>query len=174
MFEAPTKSQVTELVTSVYEHSERTLQPTKPFMLVRVLPRTMISPGGIILPEKQNKPNIEGVVLAVYEPYWDKATTVRDGEEIDISTFVECDIKVGDHIVFPHYVGLPDSFLDDQEYRMVKEDDAVATLEYRPKGWLKEQVDDVLKGHVGYEVNSLLRYFYVIPKIMDSKTTSGK
>jgi len=182
--EAKLKSEMTELVMRMYEDTERYLQPMKPFLLVRTLPRSVVSSGGILLPEKQNKPNVESVVLAVYEPYWEKVDKIsEDGKHFDISVYNECDVKVGDHIIHPHYVGLPDSFLDEREYRLIKEDDAVCILHYRGKDELRKAVIDcmletlkqpidnrtVLNGYV----EALMEKFDVVPKIMHSKTTSG-
>src|ERR1035437_9923120 len=133
--EAVSKREMTDLVQRVYAETERIIQPLKPFILVRTLPRSTVTAGGILMPEKQNKPNIEAVVLAVYEPYWEIVDKVsEDGKHSDISVYNECDIKVGDHIIMPHFVGLPDSFLDEREYRLIKEDDATAVLHYREKG----------------------------------------
>jgi co-chaperonin GroES (HSP10) len=185
--EAKTKQEMTELVQKMYLATERFLQPLKPFILVRVLPRATVSAGGIHLPEKQNKPNIEAVVLAVYEPYWEKVQTSTrdDGKVEDTSVYNECDIKVGDHIIMPHFVGLPDSFLDDREYRLVKEDDAVAVLHYRRKGALQETIRQLLLNTMecrdGSETTmlnafaeALLDHFDIVPKVMYSVTTSGK
>jgi co-chaperonin GroES (HSP10) len=170
-----TKGKVTELVQMAYLESERDIQPMAPFILIRTLPRATISSGGIILPEKQNKPNSEAVVLRVYEPYWEKveSRTREDGKTEDISVWNECDVHVGDHIIFPHHCGLPDSFLDEREYRLIREDDAIATLHYRPKGWLRTQIQHILNAHLLDEAGALMRYFDITPKEMSPKTKSG-
>lgn len=183
--EAKSKREMTELVEKVYIATERWIQPTKPFILIRTLPRATVSAGGILLPQKQNKPNIEAVVLAVYEPFWEYAKSKRrgDGHVEDISVLHECDIKVGDHIILPHHVGLPDSFLDEREYRLIKEDDAVAVLHYREKGELRRMVrEDILEAIeqsssaklVEIALDAVFANYDVVPKVMGCKTTSGK
>lgn len=179
-----TKGKITELVQLAYLESERHIQPMPPFILIRVLPRATISAGGIILPEKQNKPNAEAVVLAVYEPYWEHVDKIdEDGKVFDISVWNECDVHIGDHIIFPHHCGLPDSFLDDQDYRLIREDDAVATLHYERKwhlrGELIYKLDRIERGPNREDpplpdvVDELLEHYYVIPKCMEPKTKSG-
>jgi co-chaperonin GroES (HSP10) len=177
--EAKTKQQMTEWVQKVYADTERYIQPLKPFLLVRTLPRSTITAGGILMPEKQNKPNIESVVLAVYEPYYEHAFAT-DGT--DISVYNECDIKVGDHIVMPHFVGMPDTFLDEREYRLIKEDDAIAVLRYREKGELREMAKEVMikaaivstELRTDATLDALLEHFDIVPKTIYSRTTSGK
>lgn len=182
--EAKSKREVTEMVERAYASTERHIQPLKPFLLVRTLPRSTSMGGVIVLPEKQNKPNLEGVVLAVFKPYWEKVeeTCKEDGKHYDISVYNECDVKVGDHIVFPHFVGLPDSFLDDQEYRLIKEDDAIAVLHYREKDATLKEVVSILLEHsrdkITHRYNSmakaLMEKFDLVPKGLTSQTTSGK
>jgi co-chaperonin GroES (HSP10) len=181
--EAKSKREMTDLVERMYADTERWLQPLKPFILVRTLPRSTVTAGGVLMPEKQNKPNIEAVVLAVYKPYWEKVDKVsEDGKRFDISVFNECDIKVGDHIVMPHHVGLPDSFLDEREYRLIKEDDAVAVLHYREKGWLKEQLMQLVSqleaglgdSRYGLIAEMIQEKFDLVPKVIYSRTTSGR
>jgi co-chaperonin GroES (HSP10) len=185
--EAKTKQQLTEWIQKVYEETERFIQPLKPFMLIRTLPRSTITAGGILMPEKQNKPNIEAVVLAVYKPYWEHATDAQGG---DISVYNECDVKVGDHIILPHFVGQPDTFLDEREHRLIREDDAIATLHYREKGELKAHVMAVIANKVVEDVlvvgksdlhaaldamiQGLFEEFDIVPKTIYSRITSGK
>jgi len=176
--EAKLKSEMTELVTRMYAETERYIQPMPPFLLVRTLPRSTVTAGGILMPEKQNKPNIESVVLAVYEPYWEVAETrVReDGKTEDVSVLNTCDIKVGDHIIHPHHVGLPDTFLDEREYRLIAEDDAIAVLHYQKKNWLRDELyglaDDI--GVAADIIDKILENYDLVPKVIYSRTTSGK
>src|ERR1035437_4068038 len=184
--EAVSKREMTDLVQRVYAETERIIQPLKPFILVRTLPRSTVTAGGILMPEKQNKPTIEAVVLAVYEPYWEKAyeRALIPAEDRDISVWNECDIKVGDHIVMPHFVGLPDSFLDEREYRLIKEDDAIAVLHYREKGELHDMVRAVMLDEFKFNdsnskmldkiTDAILKKFDVVPKVIYSKTTSDR
>ena len=190
--EARTKAEMTEWVAKVYKDTERDIQPMPPFILIRTLPRSIISAGGIYMPDKHNKPNIEAVVLKVYEPYWEtvELTVREDGKTEDISVWNECDIKVGDHIILPHYVGLPDTFLDAKEYRLIREDDAIARLHYREKGELRQMVleiavQGIIKprslGHstegtatmFASAVDAIMENFDVIPKVIHSRTLSG-
>ena len=190
--EARTKAEMTEWVERVYKATEREIQPMPPFIFIRTLPRSTISSGGIYMPDKQNKPNIEAVVLKVYEPYWEvvESRTREDGKTEDISVWNECDVEVGDHIILPHHVGLPDSFLDAKEYRLIREDDAIARLHYWEKGTLREMVLETVRGSImkprslghstdsagtmfGQAVDAILENFDIIPKEMASKTLSG-
>ena len=186
--EAKSKREMTDLVERMYAETERYLQPLKPFIFVRTLPRSTVTAGGVLMPEKQNKPNIEAVVLAVYEPYVEKVFERAFIENVgwvdrDISVFNECDIKVGDHIIMPHFVGLPDSFLDEREYRLIKEDDATAVLHYREKGELRQIVKDGMLQALSTSdgnnsilddyLDALFVHFDVVPKEIQSRTTSG-
>jgi len=185
--EAHTKREMVDWVQKVYAETERYIEPMPPFIFVRTLPRATITSSGIILPEKQNKPNIEGIVLAVYKPFWEKVEKVTEnGVKSDISVYNECDIKVGDHVVLPHHCGLPDSFLDEREYRLIREDDAIATVHYREKGWLEKELKDLML-HQTVEVQrddaeTIIRFiirllqdkFDLVPKEILSRTTSGK
>src|ERR1035437_437259 len=185
--EAVSKREMTDLVQRVYAETERIIQPLKPFILVRTLPRSTVTAGGVLMPEKQNKPNIEAVVLAVYKPYVEKVFEHAFVENVgwvdrDISVFNECDIKVGDHIIMPHFVGLPDSFLDEREYRLIKEDDATAVLHYREKGELRKLLIDcirALRSEPKYisllegTADKIIDTFDLVPKEIQSRTTSG-
>lgn len=179
--EARTKAEMTEYVQKVYAATERWIEPMPPFILIRTLPRSTISAGGILMPEKQNKPNIEAVVLAVYKPYWEKveSRTRDDGRTEDISVWNECDIRVGDHVILPHHCGLPDSFLDEKEYRLIREDDAIATLHYREKGELRNEIiQTAITAEIGAApftkiVDTLLEHYDIIPKVIYSRTLSG-
>src|ERR1700733_6746469 len=169
------------MVQQAYIDRERDIQPMPPFILIRTLPRATVSSGGILLPEKQNKPNAEAVVLAVYKPYWEKVDKIDEGgKRFDISVWNECDVHVGDHIIFPHHCGLPDSFLDEKEYRLIREDDAVATLHYNRKNHLRDMLYaladefDDMAGSTEHELmDKVLEHYYVIPKQMNPKTKSG-
>lgn len=92
------------------------LRPLYPWVLVRVLPRTQ-KQGSIYLPEKQNKPTIEGIVLRTYPD------TVRERKPRS------CAVKTGDQVTFPHYEGLPIPFLPEHEYRIIKETVITSVLE---------------------------------------------
>lgn len=179
--EAKTKQQLTAYVEQVYAATERIYEPMPPFLLVRTLPRSTITAGGIILPEKQNKPNIEAIVVAVYKPFWEKAF---DANDRDVSVWNECDLKVGDHIVMPHHVGLPDNFLDEREYRFIREDDAICRIDYYDKGEVRKMVRKVMvealtDAEPGEKITdsvcrALFEQFDVMPKVIYSRTTSGK
>ncbi|MDE2099986.1 MAG: co-chaperone GroES [Patescibacteria group bacterium] len=84
-------------------------RPMFPWVLVRVLER-MRKVGSIWTPEKQNKVALEGMVLAVWE------SKLRPNGTVQTS-----DLAPGDHVVFPHFSGLPIPGMDDKKYRVVKE-----------------------------------------------------
>lgn len=181
--EPKTKEQMTKLVEKAYKETGRVIQPMPPFIFIRTLPRSTITDSGLILPQKQNKPNIEAVVLAVYKPFWEKVqtSTREDGKTEDVSVYNECDLKVGDHIVFAHYVGMPDSFLDEREYRVIREDDAVATLQYREKDWLQKELYALVDSNIDREgegtekcVQAILEKYDLVPKDVAPKTLSGE
>ena len=105
----------------------RRLIPKHPYILVRVLPKEHVTPGGIILAENdQNKPMYEGIVVAIWQPY----DEIREKEKHDEQGMIcerviihhECDVKVGERVCFPHYEGLSmHGYLDEKYYRMIRE-----------------------------------------------------
>ena len=140
-------TEVADVVTKMYHSYDRILEPLYPWLLVRPLPKSKLSDGGIILVEKQNKPNHEAVVLATWKPFWENVEkeNTETGEVLKVRVWNESDLKPGDHIVHPHHVGLPDAVLPDNQYRMIREEDVFCTLHYRDSGWLRKELREQLK-----------------------------
>jgi hypothetical protein len=106
----------------------RRLTPRYPYLLVRVLPKEY-KVGSLFIPDlgkgSQSKPNYEGVVLEVWQP-WMKTllTSYGDPDEADSELRVQMQsaLAVGDHVIYPHWAGYPVGFLDAEKYRLVRED----------------------------------------------------
>lgn len=166
---------LTEMVTKLYQETEVQVMPSYPRVLVRVLPKEQMTKGGIMLPEhQQNKPTHEGVVLAVYKPFWKTIiksdrenwerhraqilVEIRDGEgKLEAEkVWIESPVKPGDHVLFPHMaIGIvPVWPLDDGkgDYRLVPDDQILSRLTYAQEStrdWLLGVVDlrpEALKG----------------------------
>jgi len=111
----------------------RMFTPLFPWVFVRVLPKEQVRPSGIILPAKQNKIFHEGIVLAV----WKTGVTSHEGH-LQVRKSELCP---GDHVLFPHWAGLPISGFSEERYRVVKEQEwstekeggIFATVEYASK-----------------------------------------
>jgi hypothetical protein len=161
--------------------------PLYPKMLVRVLPKESKTKGGILLPggKDQSKPVYEGIVLRTYKPFFQKvwvediAWRKENWPEATYYQKVECELKPGDHILFPHieYGITPVWPLDDGvgDYRMVPENVVTCKLEYETetlKQWLGSviQLSDPLSFEV---VNAVLEKADVVRKDLQSLTVSG-
>jgi len=130
---AKLEKQLYKITHAIYDLSVdgRLLVPRHPYILVRVLPKEHITPGGIILPETdQNKPVYEGIVISVWKPYVEirhVATKINGVNSSPIHTdeikiYHECDVKPGDRVAFPHYEGIAlGEYLDDKYYRLIRE-----------------------------------------------------
>lgn len=114
-----------ECAGEIYLRGGQRLTPLQPFVLVRVIPKEMVSAGGIMLPDvRQNKPVAEGIVLETYRPYTQEVPmkrTLPDGTEeeyIGIAHF-ECPLKTGQRILFPYYEGVEHQLLGDN-YKLIR------------------------------------------------------
>lgn len=161
-----------------YRNTDRILETLYPWVLVRPLDRAQ-EKNGIILPGKQNKTTLESVVLATWKPFWEKVYERESGKSYDVLN--ETDVKPGDHVIHPHHVGLPDAYLNDQNYRLVREEDLQGVLHYHSKDWLYTQLLSELIDEGGTTNDAkqvavrLLEKFDIVPKYgYHSKTTSGK
>ncbi len=175
---------LTMQVEEMYRSHDRIVQPLYPWLLVRPLERSTVTASGlVVMPEKQNKPNLESVVLQVWKPFWENVEkeNTKTGEILKVRVWNESDLKPGDHIVHPHYVGLPDSYLNEKDYRYLKEEDVTSKLEYRIKGWLQKELyhlvdtfDFETDGTKNF-VDQVFERFDIVPKYgYHSLTTSGK
>jgi len=173
---------LTAQVIKMYQETDEVRIPRYPWLLIRTLDKTTATRSGLIhLPEKQNKTNHEGVVLATWQPFKTKWWDVEEQKWFEVAN--ESSLKPGDHIIFPHYVGLPDSKLNDQDYRYIREEDVAVIVNYHPKGWILNEFADALsvvegglsKSRLVASAEELLEKFDIVPKYgYSSKTTSGE
>jgi len=177
------KYEIAEMVEQMYRETDRIIEPLYPWVLVRPLPRSTVTQSKlIIMPEVQNKPNLESVVLVTWKPFFENVEKEKqNGQVLKVRVWNESDLKPGDHIVHPHHVGLPDSFLDEKTYRLIREEDATCILHYHENEWLKDQLRDALKAgwdvEVGWDqlMERIFENFDIVPKHgYQSLTTSGK
>jgi len=113
---------------AIQEKYERNIKPIYPRITVEVLGGEH-KVGSIWLPDgagtsKQNRPVYEGVVMDVYEP------TIRivSGKEVLFKPMV----KVGDHIVFPHWSG-DQKGLRHGDTRFIPEPEIIGIVDYVAK-----------------------------------------
>jgi co-chaperonin GroES (HSP10) len=172
-------------VEEMYRSHDRIVMPLYPWVLVRPLDRAGVTDSGlVVMPERQNKPNLESVVLAVWKPFWENVEkeNTRTGEVLKVRVWNASDLAPGDHIVHPHHVGLPDSYLNEKNYRYIKEEEVVCKINYKPKEWIKDEVVTKILSHMDSwdgdmegAVNELMEKFDIVPKYgYYSLTTSGK
>ena len=95
------RERLQELVNEIYAEGKQ-LKPVFPYVLVRVLPKST-KIGMIVLPDSYNKPVHEAIVIDVYEPHKKHVSKF----EMHKFTFIESSVKVGDHIMFQHFEGVP-------------------------------------------------------------------
>jgi len=158
-----------QIVTTLYQEERAVVIPLHPWILIRVLPKETETSAGIVLPDKQNKPVWEGIVLATYRQRYGQA----DGGE----TVLLCpQVEVGDHVLFPHYEGMPAPPLDEKKYRLIKEETIHAVLEYGMMVSVSGRLYDlVCRAHLipSQTVESILNQFDVVPKDVHALTQSG-
>jgi co-chaperonin GroES (HSP10) len=102
------------------------LKPTWPWVLVRVCPKqtrvgSIYTPGDIFVgDQRQNKPLWEGIVLATWKPHWSRFRRYSEPDQVK-EHWRESDFEVGDRVLFPHFAGLPVDYMDDKNFRLVRE-----------------------------------------------------
>lgn len=183
------EKQLKDLVLELYRDYDRVIEPLYPWIFVRVLPKEQ-QIGSIVLPDTQNKTQYEGIVLATYKTFWQvvtkdskeaqKAGMWRNNNPLDniADVCIRSSVVVGDHIVFPHHVGLPDPVFDEKKYRLIKEEDIHAVLKYGYPTPQFELADRFIKwgGPVGDAMNmasEFARDYDFVPKNAAAKTRSG-
>lgn len=181
------KDELFELAQRMYKSFHRRITPIYPWVLVRVLPKEQ-QLGRIWMPESQNKVIYEGLVLETWQPFWRSfSKDAYDPNEEQLERFFESDLKPGDHVLFPHFEGMPVPYLNEEEkdaYRLVRESNSkdekceiYGKLEYQEP--IEEQLKRVLDicpgpaSMVQDVIRGLLREFYVVRKTAEPKTTSG-
>ena len=181
------KVKLGKMVTDLYEQAGVETIPLFPKILLRVLPKEQ-KVGSIYLPEgsKQNKPTWEGVVIRVYEPFFQKVylsevSWVRDDPDPVLRYVQKCEseLKPGDHVLFPHIeYGITPISLDGGrgDYRCVPEHLIMARVNYRKettREWLREFIGSSELA-VPELVDTLLQNADVIRRDVVSLTISGK
>jgi co-chaperonin GroES (HSP10) len=114
------KEQLIDKLTQEIYKAHRGFVPKFPWVFVRTLNKEQ-QIGHIICPEKdQNKVTHEGIVLAVWPSFVKQE--YRNGNYIQ--TPMQSELKPGDHVLFPHWAGLPvGREYKDTRYRIVREID---------------------------------------------------
>jgi len=147
--------------------------PKFPWVLIHVLPREQRI-GSLWVPgdaKHQNKVTLEGVVVKIWK-----------ADHLSVKT----SLKLGDHILFPHYAGQPVDKRSDEEFRLVREGfpgnneflipdgEIIAKINYSEKEVSKEFWKEYKKLRTIYSdeaFEKLTRNFVIYPK--ESKTLSG-
>jgi co-chaperonin GroES (HSP10) len=175
------RDKLQKAVDDMYAKAKVRTRPNYPFVLVRVLNREQ-KQGLIILPEKQKKTTIEGIVLDVFAPFFKSvgkrtsSGTVQETHEVEVAASV----KPGDHVLFQHFEGVPvptDDYYGD--YRLVPEvfghygaerNGIIAVLEYE-----QTPVAERLCAYVPDDttIRRLMDEFEIIPRNQTSKTQSA-
>lgn len=182
--DAEQEERLERVAQKLYQTSDRRFSPMFPWVFLRVLPKSQVTAGGIHLPAEQNKTVHEGVVLATwrsYTRYWTKG-----GEAC--AEVRRSELAPGDHVIFPHWSGIPIPGFSEKNYRLVKEHawavdkegGIFATVEYEDTG--KDAADAVVKlvwegfGQLSRKgvVESIRERFIVLDKRKTSVLVSGR
>jgi co-chaperonin GroES (HSP10) len=110
------------------------VKPLPPKIIVRVLPKEHRTESGLYTPGAvANKPVYEGIVLETFEPYNEEhKTKFENGDEGIVYVPRRCSVKVGDHILFPHWEGQPLSdYFDEKYYRIIPDHCVYGTVDYK-------------------------------------------
>ncbi|MBP2675437.1 MAG: groS2 [Deltaproteobacteria bacterium] len=92
------------------------VKPLQDRILIKRVEEESKSRGGIIIPDSAKEKPQEGLVVAV-----------GPGKVTDNGTRVECEVKVGDRILFGKYSGT-DIKVDGVEHLIMREDDILAII----------------------------------------------
>jgi co-chaperonin GroES (HSP10) len=166
------QQQLADLCIQVYLKGGERLIPLPPFILVRVLPKDMVSEGGIVLPnERQNKPVHEGIVLETWRPYDEEVVlTDKFRDKAGVEHVVErigvihrkCSVSQGDRVAYPYYEGIPHKYLGD-DYMLIRQ--SADQVKY-PYCQVIGTLDNKGDRKIGNKIRDLMRQYYSI-------TTSG-
>lgn len=179
------KDQIYELAFKMYEECGRRIIPKCPWLLVKVLTKEQKA-GRVILPQTQNKIVYEGIVLETWQPFWKKVRTTKSDKADVKEIYMEPLVKPGDHVLFPHYEGLPaGSLLDEKEFRLIRESnpadpegrcELLGKLEYSD-----DTVEELLSSVLGVSgplpqktAKELMERFVIVPRGKQTMTVSGK
>jgi co-chaperonin GroES (HSP10) len=166
------KQKLADLCIDAYLGGGQRFIPLPPFVLVRVLPKDLVSDGGIILPnQQQNKPVHEGIVLETFRPYEEEVvltTVARSSAGHEIRTeeigiiHRECPLKRGQRIAYPYYEGVAHKYLGDDYVLIRHSADQIKYPYCQALGILDYEGDK----KIGQQITALMRKYYSI-------TTSG-
>lgn len=203
----------------------RAFRPMFPWVFVRVLPKEMRTASGLVLPDTDaNKTVYEGIVLSTWSPYtkevgheYEAVSTfatrinrlakklyshqVEQTEPIKVTRTIQMrsELTPGQHVLFPHWAGLPVVGYSDKHYRIVKEESSqsqnegeiVATVDYdeantKPRQQVIEMLSEALyeSGMLDDEVGrsefaamflaKMEQRFLLVDHDMNSLTLSGR
>jgi co-chaperonin GroES (HSP10) len=158
------QQQLADLCISIYLSGGERLVPLPPFVLVRVLPKDMVSEGGIVLPnERQNKPVHEGIVLETWREYDEELVLTKkysDGTKEEYIGVIHrvCSIKQGDRVAYPYYEGIPHKFLG-ADYMLIRQ--SADQIKY-PYCQVIGTIDNKGDRKVANKLRDLLRQYYSV------------
>jgi co-chaperonin GroES (HSP10) len=166
---------------------ERMFTPLFPWCFVQVLPRVQ-KVGRIFLPGEKNKVTHEGIVLATWRRAPAKFYNVNS-KRWEKPESLTPSVSVGQHVLFPHWAGMPVTGYSEEEYRVVKdlnwakdnEGGIFGIVDYEDKeaAWETALYETILGSLYGDEagavevLNALKERFIVIDKTVGSVTLSG-
>jgi co-chaperonin GroES (HSP10) len=155
-----------ELAQEIYHGHQKIIIPVWPWVVVRIMPKEQQF-GSILLPEKQNKLFYEGIVLAVWKPFWRHYSgSLKFDEEIgsggrvvNKSILVESAVEIGDRVMFMHFEGQPVPWLDEKNYRMIHEFETHpnggiwGTIETEQDRGLRDKLDKLFRNHTSVTIS---------------------
>jgi co-chaperonin GroES (HSP10) len=189
------------LTQELYAASNRTFRPKFPWVFVRVLQREQQTDSGLILPAtEQNKTLHEGIVLVTWKPVEFELDMRRKEESNGVITYHpepaakmrrESELKPGDHVLFPHWAGMPVDGFSEKRYRLVKEigwheskDGGIcgvvehSPVETKAVAKLKDMIVRMIdKGFMDWDkdlIASIEKQFVVVDRDGQSVTLSGR
>ena len=111
---------ITKLTQDLYAQ-HRQLVPKHPWILLYVLPREQ-KIGSLFIPQKHHKVSLEGLVLQTWGTHNEEKGVIEHGVCKTRVTVHRSIFKPGDHVLFPHWSGLPIPGMDEKYFRVVKEE----------------------------------------------------
>lgn len=163
-----TEQLIEDMALSRYNDSGRTFLPLYPFLFVRVLPKAQTVGHIQLIDRAQNKTTHEGIVLARWAQHIDKKGVIKSSE-----------IEIGEHVLFPHFQGVPVEGWDILQYRVIREEDILGVIECMPllETKVAKTINDVLCNdglEIGKEVAAaLMEKFILVDREFGSVTLSG-
>lgn len=115
----------TALTQELYKEANRSFRPLYPWVLVRVLEKENVTKSGIILPAiDQSKVINEGIVIATWRPFTKEIGKLdANGNKFTRTIEKRSSMVIGEHVIYPHWAGMPIHGFSDKLYRVVREED---------------------------------------------------